>query len=34
MMKNSVNVTALAATIQAIHQQPELAQFKFRARNQ
>ena len=34
MMKNSVNVTALAATIQAIRQQPELAQFKFRARNQ
>jgi uncharacterized OsmC-like protein len=34
MTKNGVNVTALAATIEAIRQQPELAQFKFRARNQ
>lgn len=31
---NGVNVTKLAATIQAIRKQPELAQFKFRARNQ
>jgi uncharacterized OsmC-like protein len=34
MMRNGVNVTALGATIKAIRQQPELAQFKFRARNQ
>jgi len=34
MMRNGVNVTALGATIKAIQQQPELAQFKFRARNQ
>src|SRR5512141_1475647 len=34
MMQNGVNVTALGATIEAIRQQPELAQFKFRARNQ
>jgi uncharacterized OsmC-like protein len=33
-MRNGVNVTALAATIEAIRQQPKLAQFKFRARNQ
>ncbi len=34
MMTNGVNVTGLAATINAIRQQPKLAQFKFRARNQ
>jgi uncharacterized OsmC-like protein len=34
MMQNGVNVTGLGATIEAIRQQPELAQFKFRARNQ
>jgi uncharacterized OsmC-like protein len=34
MMRNGVNVTALAGTIRAIQKQPELAQFKFRARNQ
>jgi uncharacterized OsmC-like protein len=34
MVRNGVNVTKLAATIRAIEQQPELAQFKFRARNQ
>jgi uncharacterized OsmC-like protein len=34
MTRNGVNVTALAATINAIRQQPELAHFKFRARNQ
>jgi len=33
-IRNGVNVTKLAATIKAIGQQPELAQFKFRARNQ
>ena len=33
-MRNGVNVTALAATINAVRQQPKLAQFKFRARNQ
>ena len=32
--RNGVNVTKLAATIKAISQQPELAQFKFRARNE
>jgi uncharacterized OsmC-like protein len=32
--QNGVNVTALGATVEAIRQQPELAQFKFRARNQ
>ncbi len=31
---NGVNVTKLAATIKAISKQPELAAFKFRARNQ
>jgi uncharacterized OsmC-like protein len=30
---NGVNVTKLESTIKAIGQQPELAQFKFRARN-
>jgi uncharacterized OsmC-like protein len=34
IIRNGVNVTKLAATIRAIEQQPELAQFKFRARNQ
>ncbi len=34
MIRNGVNVTALMATIEAIRQQPKLAQFKFRARNQ
>jgi uncharacterized OsmC-like protein len=34
MMQNGVNVTALGATIEAIRQQPKLAQFKFRASNQ
>jgi uncharacterized OsmC-like protein len=34
MIRNGVNVTRLAATIRAIEQQPDLAQFKFRARNQ
>lgn len=33
-IRNGVNVTKLRATINAIRQQPELAQFKFRARNQ
>lgn len=33
IIRNGVNVTRLAETIQAIGQQPELAQFKFRARN-
>jgi len=32
--RNGVNVTKLAGTILAIEQQPELAQFKFRAKNQ
>jgi uncharacterized OsmC-like protein len=31
---NGVNVTRLGQTIEAIRQKPELAQFKFRARNQ
>jgi uncharacterized OsmC-like protein len=34
MMRNGVNVTALGATIKAVQQQPELGQFKFRARNE
>jgi len=34
IMRNGVNATKLAATIRAIQTQPELAQFKFRARNQ
>ena len=34
LIRNGVNVTKLAATIRAIEKQPELAQFKFRARNQ
>ena len=34
IIRNGVNVTALGATVNAIRQQPELAQFKFRARNQ
>lgn len=34
IIRNGVNVTKLAATIKAIGKQPELAQFKFRARNQ
>jgi uncharacterized OsmC-like protein len=34
MMRHGVNVTGLEATMEAIRQQPELAQFKFRARNQ
>jgi uncharacterized OsmC-like protein len=33
-MQNGVNVTGLEATIEAIRQQPKLAQFKFRVRNQ
>lgn len=33
IIRNGVNVTALGATVNAIRQQPELAQFKFRARN-
>jgi uncharacterized OsmC-like protein len=33
MIRNGVNVTKLAATIRAIEQQSELAQFRFRARN-
>ncbi len=33
LTRNGVNVTKLADTIRAIEQQPELAQFKFRARN-
>jgi hypothetical protein len=33
-MPNGVNVTALGATIKAVQQQPELGQFKFRARNE
>lgn len=32
--RNGVNVTKLAKTIRAIEDQPELAQFKFRARNE
>jgi uncharacterized OsmC-like protein len=31
---NGVNVTKLESTVKAIAQQPELAEFKFRARNQ
>ena len=31
---NGVNVTKLGQTIEAIKQQPEIAEFKFRARNQ
>jgi uncharacterized OsmC-like protein len=31
---NGVNVTKLDQTIEAVKQQPEIAQFKFRARNQ
>lgn len=31
---NGVNVTRLGQTVEAIQQQPELAQFRFRARNQ
>lgn len=34
MIRNGVNVTKLAATIRAIERQPELGQFKFRARNE
>jgi uncharacterized OsmC-like protein len=34
IIRNGVNVTRLAGTIRAIEQQPDLAQFKFRARNQ
>lgn len=34
IIRNGVNVSKLAATIRAIEKQPELAQFKFRARNQ
>jgi uncharacterized OsmC-like protein len=34
MIRNGVNVTKLAGTIRAIEQQPDLAQFNFRARNQ
>jgi uncharacterized OsmC-like protein len=34
MIRNGVNVTALAGTVEAIRQQPKLAQFKFRAHNQ
>ncbi|MHC1766474.1 MAG: OsmC family protein [Verrucomicrobiia bacterium] len=33
IIRNGVNVTKLAGTIKAIGQQPELAQFAFRARN-
>jgi len=33
-MLNGVNVTKLGQTIEAVKQQPEIAQFKFRARNQ
>lgn len=34
LIRNGVNVTRLAGTIRAVQNQPELAQFKFRARNQ
>lgn len=34
IVRNGVNVTKLAATIRAVEQQPEIAQFKFRATNQ
>jgi len=33
-MLNGVNVTRLGQTIEAVKQQPEIGQFKFRARNQ
>jgi uncharacterized OsmC-like protein len=33
-IRNGVNVTKLGQTIQAIREQPEIGQFKFRARNQ
>lgn len=33
-MLNGVNVTKLGQTIEAVKQQPEIAQFKFRTRNQ
>ena len=33
-IRNGVNVTKLGQTINAIRKQPEIAQFKFRARNQ
>jgi uncharacterized OsmC-like protein len=33
-IRNGVNVTKLGQTIDAIRQQPEIAQFRFRARNQ
>ena len=33
-MLNGVNVTKLGQTIEAVKQQPEIAQFKFRAQNQ
>jgi organic hydroperoxide reductase OsmC/OhrA len=33
-IRNGVNFTKLGQTIDAIRQQPEIAQFKFRARNQ
>jgi len=32
-LRNGVNVTKLGQTIEAIRQQPEIAQFQFRARN-
>jgi uncharacterized OsmC-like protein len=32
-IRNGVNVTKLGQTIEAVKQQPEIAQFKFRARN-
>ena len=34
VIRNGVNVTALETTVNAVMQQPKLAQFKFRARNQ
>lgn len=34
VIRNGVNVTKLEATIKAVGQQPELAGFKFRARNE
>jgi uncharacterized OsmC-like protein len=34
MIRNGVNVTKLAQTIEAVRQQPEIAKFKFRATNQ
>ncbi len=33
-IRNGVNVTKLAQTIQAVKQQPEIAQFKFRTHNE